>query len=91
MPISTPSIKTALENSLDMCFSALYMHELHRKYHHGEYQDLDNLKEENSEELNNDDTELPLLGGHTSGNIDGNQQYQDQPTRPPALQLKHNI
>ncbi len=49
MPISTPNITTALENSLDMCFSALYMHELHRKYHHGEYMDLDNVKEENED------------------------------------------
>ena len=43
---------TALESSLDMCFSALYMHELHRKYHHGEYQDLDQLREENSDDVN---------------------------------------
>lgn len=47
-----PTITTALENSLDMCFSALYMHELHRKYHHGDYIDLDNVKEENDEQLN---------------------------------------
>ena len=26
------------------------MHELHRKYHHGDYIDLDNVKEENDEE-----------------------------------------
>ncbi len=31
------------------------MHELHRKYHHGDYIDLDNVKEENSEELNNEE------------------------------------
>ena len=52
MPIATPSITTALENSLDMCFSALYMHELHRKYHHGDYIDLDNVKEESDDNVN---------------------------------------
>lgn len=60
-----PNITTALENSLDMCFSALYIHEvknylflnfinknlkLHRKFHHGDYIDLDNVKEENDDE-----------------------------------------
>jgi len=63
MPVPTPSITTALENSLDMCFSALYMHELHRKYHHGDYIDLDNVKEENSEEMNDENGyNEPLLG-----------------------------
>jgi hypothetical protein len=50
LPLSAPTITTALENSLDMCFSALYMHELHSKYHHGDYIDLDNVKEENDED-----------------------------------------
>lgn len=88
MPVATPSITTALENSLDMCFSALYMHELHRKYHHGEYQDLDNLREENSEELNSEErtemTTAPLLGS-TSCNSEEIDQIR------PTLQLKHNI
>ena len=44
--VSAPVVTTALENNLDMCFSALYMHELHRKYHHGDYLDLDKVKEE---------------------------------------------
>ncbi len=45
-----------------MCFSALYMHELHRKYHHGDYIDLDNVKEENDEEANgNKGPRQPLL------------------------------
>lgn len=55
LPLATPTITTALENSLDMCFSALYMHELHRKYHHGEYVDLDNVKEENDDEVEEED------------------------------------
>jgi hypothetical protein len=50
-PMSAQSMHTtALENSLDMCFSALYMHELHRKYNHGDYIDLDKVKEENDDE-----------------------------------------
>nr|AWV66659.1 autophagy-related protein 9 [Brachionus plicatilis] len=49
-----PNITTALENSLDMCFSALYIHELHRKYHHGDYIDLDNVKEENDDDTDGD-------------------------------------
>jgi hypothetical protein len=39
-----------------MNFSALYMHELHRKYHHGEYLNLDSINEENinnNGEINN--------------------------------------
>ena len=31
-------------------FSLVRFSKLHRKYHHGEYLDLDNLKEENEEE-----------------------------------------
>lgn len=86
MPVQTPTITTAIENSLDMCFSALYMHELHRKYHHGEYQDLDNLREENSEEFptnhNEEETEQPLLGGSNHSNLASDE------ARPATLQLK---
>ncbi|CAF0724872.1 unnamed protein product [Brachionus calyciflorus] len=62
-----PSIANALESSLDMCFSALYMHELHRKYHHGDYIDLDNVKEENDDETENIfemNQKRPLLGSN---------------------------
>lgn len=48
LSIPTSNIINAVENSLDMNFSALYMHELHRKYHHGEYLDLDSINEENA-------------------------------------------
>jgi len=77
MPIPTPSITTALENSLDMCFSALYMHELHRKYHHGEYMDLDNVKEESED-------------GGLAGNEDNDENqggYNDSGPRQPLLKM----
>ena len=74
--------------------------QLHRKYHHGEYQDLDNLKEENSEELNspsNEDmddmegegTSRPLLDMNKN-DIDDNDD-DDTISKQPILQLKHNI
>lgn len=59
IPIPTSTLSTAHENSLDMCFSALYMHELHRKYHNrsggAEYIDLDKVKEEESRDDDDDD------------------------------------
>lgn len=100
-PVATPSITTALENSLDMCFSALYMHELHRKYHHGEYQDLDQLREENSDELNyqqHDNGEhdldgsemanMPLLGSASGSGGSSSNPNQGQ---VPTLQLQHEL
>lgn len=73
LSIPGPTVTTAAENSLDMCFSALYMHELHRKYHYGDYIDLDNVKEEN-DELHNDmnDNEVDQNGaaGHGGGDDD---------------------
>jgi hypothetical protein len=100
---ATPSITTALENSLDMCFSALYMHELHRKYHHGEYQDLDQLREENSEELNyqqeedqldngmgSEMTNMPLLGSG-SGSGSGTTNRGQGQGLVPTLQLQHEL
>jgi len=71
VPIPTSTLATAHENSLDMCFSALYMHELHRKYQRGgggEYIDLDNVKEEDSngnggaDEENGFETEEDTVG-----------------------------
>jgi autophagy-related protein 9 len=56
LPLPSSNIISAVENSLDMNFSALYMHELHRKYHHGEYLNLDSINEENinnNGEINN--------------------------------------
>lgn len=100
--VATPSITTALENSLDMCFSALYMHELHRKYHHGEYQDLDQLREENSDELNyqqhekdSDDQGLdldsmPLLGS-ASASASGGNSASLKLGQVPTLQLQHDL
>ena len=91
LPVNTPTITTALENNLDMCFSALYMHELHRKYHHGDYIDLDNVKEENddnNEENNNFDNDedqsgnggessRPLLNSNGQGKNAENEGYQN--------------
>lgn len=60
LPVPTPNITTALESSLDMCFSALYMHELHRKYNHGDYIDLDRVKEEEPEDEEADNADVTL-------------------------------
>lgn len=38
-----------------MSFSALYMHELHRKYYHGDYVNLESLHEESNRTDNEDD------------------------------------
>jgi autophagy-related protein 9 len=92
LPLPTPSITTALENSLDMCFSALYMHELHRKYHpHNEYLDLDNLKEEEEEQEQDDDDDDDNNNNNNTINNDDNiedQSYNNGgggPSRQPLL------
>jgi len=58
------TITNTIENNLDMSFSALYMHELHRKYHHGDYIDLDSVHEEstrdNDLEMDEPESEYPL-------------------------------
>jgi hypothetical protein len=40
-----------------MSFSALYMHELHRKYYHGEFVNLESLHEESNRTDNDDNDE----------------------------------
>ena len=98
--LPTAGMTTALDSSLDMCFSALYMHELHRKYHHGDYIDLDNVKEE-TEELENeenaqmenlDDTHQALLNRNNDyNNLDSDDNHGHEPLHgrnPNSVTLK---
>ena len=78
LPIPSSNIISAVENSLDMNFSALYIHELHRKYNHGEYLNLDSINEENisNGEINN--LSISINDEENDENI--NHRYQTEST-----------
>jgi hypothetical protein len=98
--LPSTGMTTALDNSLDMCFSALYMHELHRKYHHGDYIDLDKVKEEtdelddeeNAQMENLDDTQQELLNrNYEYNNLDSDDNNGNQSSysrNPNSVTLK---